>query len=381
MSRGETPFWVIFDIAPKREYYSDVHKLLALPDGALLTYDYRDVHLDAGALAAVGSRTPPTQVLLAYAQWESYARGTEAPREQLPFDQMRWQAMRLAEMTGVWKTGENNYFQFRVGAYPRADPRALLPIIEELYARESAPYAKLVATSTEADALRALRSADPGSEWEDIVRHLGTPPMQFQGDTFWRVARPARSKWRRGTPLKDEYRPGPTGTPEQTHRWIVPEQSEFAIAVTMREPVVRVEETGVPRIKVNTPDKGPLHAPHPDVIDLRRNATVNLALEAQHSSNSDRRVGSLTLESEHALPHLSPDDLTLTFALRLARWKRLVGALLILAALAGTAVAAIATRITTSEANVPVMAAASVACVLIGAAGTFLYTGRLPVKT
>jgi hypothetical protein len=381
MSSDGPSFWVFFDTATKRDYYADVHKLLALPGGALIRYDYRDLYLGDGVKDAIRSSHPPRPVLVVYAQWDKYVRGDEAPGEGTALDEMSWQAMRLGELEATWESGDNNYFQFRVTDYPAADPSAVEPIVSELATRGEGPYRKWVALSAEADALKGLKSTTPEEEWTKIVSRLGTPPMQFQGDVFWRVDPPARAKWRRGTALRNEYKPSPSPTPEKVHRWVVPEQSVFAIPVTMREPAVAAYGDGAARIKLEAPEDGPLHAPHPDSVDLRRNATVQVTIESKHTAKSERKLGSLRVRSEASIAPPMPESLTLDFAVSLARWKQVLGGFLVVVAIAGAAVTAISSRITTSTENLPWAVIAAVAVVLVGALGALLYTGRLPVKT
>lgn len=375
---GESPFWVLFDTATVPDYYADVHKLLALPSGAAIRYDYRDVYLTEDAMAAVGSEPRSRPVLVIYAQWGEYVRGEAAPPPETPSDQITWQAMRHGKMLSTWREGEYNYFQFSLSDYPTADASKLAPIRAELDAQDARPYRKWVALSMQSAALASIKSATPAGEWQTIVDTLAALPMQFHGDKFWRVSPPVRSgKLRRGARLRSVYKTGDTNTPERVHEWIIPEQSIFSLPLTYREPAEHSPQEG-PQISVETDANGPLHAPQPNVLSLRRNATVNVRFESKHTAQTERKLGHITLASQTSS---TTPGVTLTFEVRLARWKQILGGFLIVLALAGGVIAGIATRITTSHRHLPEAAGAAVLVVLLLALGTLLYTGKLPIKT
>jgi hypothetical protein len=73
-------FWIIFDTSTLREYYQDVHNLIALPSGASIRYEYREKYLSPSALtAALKPQSAPSAVLLVYAQWTNYVQGSPPP--------------------------------------------------------------------------------------------------------------------------------------------------------------------------------------------------------------------------------------------------------------------------------------------------------------
>src|SRR2546426_8608020 len=98
MFTDKTRFWVIFDTSTLREYYLDVHNLLALPAGATMRYQYRVGLLSAAAQAAVeNAETAPATVLLVYGQGKQYVKG-DTERQDPLFTDMLWVPTRLAEM-------------------------------------------------------------------------------------------------------------------------------------------------------------------------------------------------------------------------------------------------------------------------------------------
>lgn len=377
---ADRPFWVLFDTATLSAYYSDVHKLLALPSGSAIRYDYRDRYLTDEARRAVADGVDGLQVLVIYAQWRQYVRGAAVPSDATPASEIMWQAMRIGEMLATWKDGENNYFQFRLTGYPRSDRGLLEPIRSELEAQNGAPFRRWVALSRLGAELESLTSSEPAREWSQIVDRLTTAPMQFDGDVFWRLDAPVRSgRLRTGKPLRSKFRAGQANTPERNHEWIVPERSLFALPITLHSSHEHTRETE-PTVTIETQSEGPLHPPAPASRTLRRNATVNVQLESKHTAESNLKVGTLTVASG-ASAASGQDAVSLSFAIRLARWKRGLGALLVVVAAVAAAIGVDATKMMTSHKHIPAAVAWAVGVVLIGALGGFLYTGKLTVKT
>ena len=375
MSHSSSAFWVLFDTATKADYYGDVHAVLGLPSGALMRYDYRDRYIHESATPALAAAPRPTQVLVVYAQWQAYKRGDDAPEAATADGAMEWQALRFGVLTGVWRKGENNFLQFRLGGYPRADPALLESIIAPLHSEHATPYHRWVALSTDATALGGLRSADDAAEWASIVERLEAPPMQFQGDTFWRVDAPARSRWLSGSRLRSEYKP--TGeTPERLHQFVVPERVLFSMDVYSREPRHATgNPAAVAKLEVKTTPDGPLHPPLDSTLSLRRNAPVAVRIESRHSFDAKARIGELKLLASGALAQ-GGRDISLTFHVRLARWKLVIGALLGALAVAGIAACGIAVRNTSSSSGIIALVIVAIASALLGFVAYWLLTGR-----
>jgi hypothetical protein len=373
---ADRPFWVLFDTATLPDYYADVHKLLALPSGSAIRYDYRDRYLTDETRRVVGEGMIGSEVLVIYTQWRQYVRGAETPPDDTPASEIAWQAMRIGKMLATWRIGENNYFQFRVTGYPDADPALLEPIRAELEAQNASPFRRWVALSRQGAALAALSSARPETAWSRIVENLTTAPMQFNGDVFWRLNPPVRSGWlRKGKPLRSRLRAGQTDTPERNHEWIVPERSLFALPITLHSSHEQ-RPNAEPSITVETQSDGPLHPPSPASRPLRRNATLNIQVESKHTAETKLKVGTLTVASG-----ADADSVSLSFEIRLARWKRALGALLMLVAAPGAAAAVVATTLVTDHKHVTAAVVYLIVIALIGTAGGFLYTGKLAVKT
>jgi len=186
-------FWVIFDTSTLRDYYWDVHNLLAMPHGVVMRYEYRAEYLSDAAIA-LAEKPSPRAVLLLYAQKNTeYLRtgGMSSPRDPAVAEELVF-ATRLGTMVNVTRDGQNYYFDFQVAEYPNQDQAALPAILGPLEAEGSVPWRnrKWVATSTLTDRLEVLKIGEAQQNWAEIVHRLSTPPLQFSGDAFWRLEGP-----------------------------------------------------------------------------------------------------------------------------------------------------------------------------------------------
>src|SRR5213080_3562204 len=90
-------FWVIFDTCARAEYYRDVHNLMALPKGAVMRYEYRDMYLSERALRlAVNDASAPSKILLVYAQKPGFPKG--GGDAVAPAGELEWVATRFGAM-------------------------------------------------------------------------------------------------------------------------------------------------------------------------------------------------------------------------------------------------------------------------------------------
>ncbi len=190
-------FWVIFDTSTKRDYYRDVHNLLALPPGATIRYDYNEVHLSAAALAeARKADLAINKVLVAYAQHKKFEKGGADPEGPIPYEQGLWIGTRIARLRHLRHLDNRYYFDLQLADYPTYDVAALEPIMGKLAAAGEAPFRKWVAVSDLNIDPDSLARRTTSKNWTSVIDAIGTFPSQFAGDSFWRVAKIA-SGWRK----------------------------------------------------------------------------------------------------------------------------------------------------------------------------------------
>jgi hypothetical protein len=376
-------FWVFFDTATRPEYYQDVHKVLALPPGALVEYDYRDARMGEAAIAAAKRdfRDVPKQVLVVYAQWTRFSRGDADPEGIKPVDEMRFQALRRGTLVALWWEGQRAYFQFRLGDHPRAEASLLDPIVEGLTRRSAIPYNQWVALSDAGSALGQLVPEDPIREWQTTVERLSSRPMQFVDDKFLHFDPPGRNRFWAPAHLRSRYRKGRDHRHALEHQYLVPERSEFSLRISNHERAGANPggvSAPVAHYQVKVTKDGPLMEPSPSSGPFRRAAQVTINLESRHSAKAEAKVGRVIISSEDALPEVS-DGIEFIFALRLAAWKRALGVLM-LAVAAATVVAA---GVLGTENEISALAAIlmGIGAVLLGGVGGFLTTGVWSFKT
>jgi hypothetical protein len=81
-------FFVVFDTCTHAAYYGDVHQVLALPEGAVIRYEYkrrlfqRDTARAIDALVQTPARLP-TPVLLMYGEKMGFTQGDKDPETML----------------------------------------------------------------------------------------------------------------------------------------------------------------------------------------------------------------------------------------------------------------------------------------------------------
>ncbi len=182
-------FWVIFDTCTRPEYYQDVHNLLALPEGAVMRYEYRDKYLSERALRlALDPDAAPVRVLLVYGQKPGLARGAGNTEAAAPGKETQWISTRLGTMLAIPSTnGANFFFDFSMSRYPKTDPEILQKILAPLIVKSETPFNKWVAVSDDLSAYNDLDRGVEEANWEAIIDQLSAKGMQFQNDSFWRL--------------------------------------------------------------------------------------------------------------------------------------------------------------------------------------------------
>jgi hypothetical protein len=187
-------FWVIFDTSTKRDYYRDVHNLLALPPGSTIRYDYSQGLLSAAAIAEANKGDAgTTKVLVAYAQEKNYKKGDAGPKGPLAYPEGIWTGTRIADLRHLRFVGNRYYFDLEVLGYPADDSAAFHSIMLALSAAQEIPFAKWIAVSDQDANFQSLLHGEMSDNWASVINRLGQFPSQFAGDSFWRVAKIARS--------------------------------------------------------------------------------------------------------------------------------------------------------------------------------------------
>lgn len=275
-------FWVIFDSSTKREYYQDVHNLLAMPAGSVIPYDYRTKYFSPSALAEMEARRGGNQVLLVYAQSKSYQKNGDPPAGTIPFADGLWVGTRLATLRSAAFSVDQYYIDLQLEGYPAPNEHALTEILRPLIESNEAPFSKWIAISERDEHFRSLRAGADAENWTAIINKLGVAPSQFAGDSFWRVAKLVSGE--DAIPIKPhiEERPSSSGLKRARSVFTVNGLDRVGIEVESRQPQAE-EDSNAPEVEPRdisiSCDAEPLSAFKGKSLPLRR--FQHVAVEGQ----------------------------------------------------------------------------------------------------
>lgn len=184
----------MFDTSTLPEYYDDVHRVLALPAGHVVTYDYSARHISKDAEAVLRDFKPGSRVraVLAYVQPKAYKKGDGSDDDNVLAQPTIQTLTRLAWIIAAHpsKVGDRTryYFDLELDGYPNDSKSTIAnELIAQLSIRSELPMKTYVAVldSTEVDALFGQNANDQG--FAKVVAALSQPDSQFFLDTFWRI--------------------------------------------------------------------------------------------------------------------------------------------------------------------------------------------------
>lgn len=297
-------FWVIFDTSTKRDYYRDVHNLLALPRGSIIRYDYNAQHLSAAALEEASKRDTSTKrVLVAYAQRRSFKKGDPDPRGPIAYEQGLWVGTRIANLAHLQFSVNRYYFDLEVLEYPASNDAALDAIVRTLVGVQDTPFVKWVATCNLDAQFDALTEGMPSNNWASVVNRVGNPPSQFAGDSFWRIAKVATGQMRSSVqPVHREHSDVSGAITAVESVLPIFELDKIAIQIESRLPEAGEEskdnEPETARIvSFETATDGPLAGFNARTIALRRYANDWTDTEVKGSDRLDAQICDLLIKT------------------------------------------------------------------------------------
>jgi hypothetical protein len=267
-------FWVMFATSTRRDDYRDVHKLLASPTGSIVRYGYHDRKLSSTAIAESKRRDFARNVLVAYAQGKTFKKGDADPAGSLSLEQGLWVGTRLATLRHLHYSADRYQFYLELLDYPAFDEAAMNVIIGDLTAVGDVPFTKWVAISNLNVEFNSLNSGTAQDNWTSIVNRIGSPPSQFAGDSFWRVARIARGAQKADIqPLMrrhTEVESGKEATTDIQAIFPLLELDKLAIQINSRMPDQGDEPDQSRTVTIATAGDGPLEDLNSRTLVLRR---------------------------------------------------------------------------------------------------------------
>jgi hypothetical protein len=189
---------IVFDTCTREEYRRDVHRVLALPVGAVWRYEYKR-HLFSEEAAAVlsqaTSRALPIDALLMYGELNTFKRGDDDKKlPMLTWDNAKFTPTRCARITNVYVHDDVIHFHLQMRGYLDPSCAAIEQLIRELQQRNQLPFGDRTQqycwVSVLPEPLRnveATLASDDDAPWSKIVERMFRADTQFRGDIFWRI--------------------------------------------------------------------------------------------------------------------------------------------------------------------------------------------------
>ena len=198
-------FFVVFDTCTHAAYYSDLHQVLSLPDGAIIRYEYKRILFADEAAAEIErlAHTPtdlPLPVLLMYGEKRRFRHGELDPKTMLSTRDSTFVPTRSAELVGVAiKSGAHRsddvlYMHLKLKGFIRPEVAAIQTMVAALESADSLPfgdkqqqYTWISLLPAALDAQRTELVSDDQEAWAAVIDKLVLAPTQFEHDVFWRV--------------------------------------------------------------------------------------------------------------------------------------------------------------------------------------------------
>jgi hypothetical protein len=326
---GAAMFWVIFDTSTKRDYYRDVHNILALPPGATIRYDYGEKDMSTAAVdAAKRAGIAGNPVLLAYAQTKTFKKGDADPKGAIPVAGGFWTPTRLAVLKHVQVADGRCYFDLEMAGYPAPDEASFAAIAQDLAARNEVPFEKWIAICDRDPDYAALRVGELAANWAAVVDRLGNFPSQFAGDTFWRLAQVATGSERAAIAPVFEAAPAASGVGQGVQAFFpVNELVAIGLQIQSRMPETGQEPAGkeaasARKVRFEATATGPLGAFNGRELDIRRYAYDWIDAEIAGSDRIDAQSCEMKLRTgpESGSYPIGP-ELSLKFQVSKTGWR------------------------------------------------------------
>ena len=189
---------IVFDTCTLPEYYDDVHKILSLPPGHIVTYDYKAQHIERAAqtiLNQCATSAERPRILLAYIQARDYKKGDPSSNDKLLPEDSFVTLTRLAELVAIRTVGNDEakryYLDLRLRGYPFDRHQTIAKdIAAKLHGRSCVPMKTYIAVcSDNASDVLFSQGEINDQAYSSVVDALSASPSQFYLDTFWRIYR------------------------------------------------------------------------------------------------------------------------------------------------------------------------------------------------
>jgi hypothetical protein len=363
-------FLVVFDTCTHAGYYGDVHQVLALPEGAVIRYEYKrylytdDAAAAVEALAANPSRLP-VPVLLIYGQKQAFTKGSGDPASMLAKADSFFVPTRSANLVAVAveKTADHAsdvlYLHLQLRGFVNPDIPAFDELVMALEAENALPFGDKQTQYSWISLLPAalvpkrnqLVSEDQ-APWTRVVDKLITLPTQFKDDVFWRVRRLTQvtnGQIGEDVPLRDRRTNKRVHSDSWFRDYVLYEGKRYAVAIQTHSPENHgtAVAAGSTVAMTSLDDDDAVLKLSADPMQLVPNQIDHKRFKISISTDAafDTRYTGIRLETQvpgYTSPYAPGSLCLLTFSVRKERWRYISGIVFILASVgiaAGTVIA------------------------------------------
>ncbi len=291
-------FVVIWDTCTKPDYYNDVHKVITLPKGMMVRYDYTKKYFDEKSLIEferlANGKIKQINAIHFYGEIEGYAKF----QGDIPKGAMvkHWVPFRLgtvvcAKKQKSGKDGEADkvVYDIFLGDYPNVKNLSRYQTTFQNEFKERAPFSRWHTYFESDDILSDLSDGvgeSSDSKWFAIVERL--QELQFKDDSFWKLEGPYDDK---GHSLENHITMRKTADGLKESVVLLEDEEDVSFTIHNADPVVKESEVYTPREIVLIPSEG--ITTNTRKIQLRPYSTYQFKIRGKTSSYWKGDFGSL----------------------------------------------------------------------------------------
>lgn len=341
-------FVVIWDTCTKPAYYADLHKVMALPEGMVVRYDYRKKYFDPMSLDCFvrlsKNEIAEVSVILFYGEVDGYSKGSgdqpsgSVASHHVPF---RLGTVIRAVISSGSDDANNDkvVYDIKLGKYPNVDKfdrlrTQMLPVFQQ-----RGPFSKWHTFFAE-DSFRSELFTDNAYEsrnnWERAVELL--QKRQFKDDSFWSVEGPFDNL---GKSISGRISQMETPNGLVNSVIEINDEEDLFFVINNREPLVDNKQFAKPR-EVKISSTGAVTVDETTIL-LRPYSSLSLQVRGSTTSYWKGDIGGIELETKSSdselLAPFGPQFL-LRFRVNKKRWMIYIGLMLGVFSAGGFATAA-----------------------------------------
>jgi len=351
------PFFVVFDTCTHARYYSDVHEVLAMPEGGIIRYEYKRSLFKPDASAALEAlcNNPsalPIDALLMYGQKRNYRQGEPDPTEMLRWHNSDFiptrsaRVVAVARVPGAEPASDVLHFHLQMRGFVDPDAAPIAQMVQALEAQDALPFGErgrqhvwISLLPAALDSSRAALQSDDQQLWGKIVDKFVTLDTQFKNDIFWRVRDISKASQggAPGAPVRLQDR----GTNNRVHtsRWHrdypLYETDRYEIFIETHSPDAHGNQVpGDATIAMtSTDDEEGLIRLSAQPLAIVPNETTSQHFSVDNNNVLDTRYSGIRLETKvpnHTSAYPAGSLCNLTFAIRKKRWRLVLYLLFVL---------------------------------------------------